>query len=213
MLTYIPDLMWCHLAPMIQDGVIGAERQRSEGRPKYRLVDEGLGKELDISSSFCIPVRSKALKKTADADKEEWDILDDNIESSSTNATSSAADPPTLEGRDEAHRKIRKQPMRARSVMKPMGGKLAVVVKPPPQGVVVGGPNSPPRRSSMTTTSSSTNSPTTIVKRTRICSPPTTPKRSWTTSPKHTNDMEDMAPSRKARRISSSGARRCALQS
>lgn len=75
-LTYIPDLRWCHLAPMVQEGHFGPERKRSHGRPRYRLVDENLGKELDISSMYCIPLKSKALKRTVDADKEEWDIID-----------------------------------------------------------------------------------------------------------------------------------------
>merc|ERR1712232_372209 len=59
-LTYIPDLKWCHLAPMVQDGHFGPERKRSYGRPRYRLVNEKHGKELDISSMYCIPVKSKA---------------------------------------------------------------------------------------------------------------------------------------------------------
>lgn len=75
-LTYIPDLKWCHLAPMVQEGHFGPERKRSHGRPRYRLVDEKFGKELDISSMYCIPVKSKALKRTVDADKEEWDVID-----------------------------------------------------------------------------------------------------------------------------------------
>ena len=76
-LTYIPDLKWCHLAPLVQDGVFGPERKRSQGRPKWRLVDESLGKELDISSQFCIPIKARDIKKTIDADKEEWDVVDD----------------------------------------------------------------------------------------------------------------------------------------
>ena len=41
------------------------------------LVDESLGKEVDISSSFCIPIKARFMKRTLDADKEEWDIVDD----------------------------------------------------------------------------------------------------------------------------------------
>jgi len=76
-LTFIPDLRWCHLAPMVQDGVFGKDKPKFEGRARWKLVDESLGKELDISSSLCIPCRSKAVRRTVDADKEEWDILDD----------------------------------------------------------------------------------------------------------------------------------------
>lgn len=76
-LTYIPDLKWCHLVPMEEQGVFGPERKRSHGRPRYRLVDEKLALELDISSTYCIAVKARALKKSNDADKEEWDIIDD----------------------------------------------------------------------------------------------------------------------------------------
>ena len=75
--TFIPDLRWCHLAPMVQDGTFGPEKPKVQGRPKWKLVNEDLGKELDISSSFCIPCKSRAMKRTLDADKEEWDILGD----------------------------------------------------------------------------------------------------------------------------------------
>lgn len=62
---------------MIQAGKFGADRPKHQGRPRWKLVDEKLGKEVDISSSFCIPIRSRAVRKTLDADKEEWDIIDD----------------------------------------------------------------------------------------------------------------------------------------
>jgi len=79
-LTFIPDLKWCHLAPMIQDGTFGPEKARVEGRAKWKLVDESLGHEVDISSSFVIPIKSKSMRKTLDADKEEWDIIDDGTD-------------------------------------------------------------------------------------------------------------------------------------
>lgn len=79
-LTFIPDLKWCHLAPMIEDGTFGSDKPRVEGRPKWRLVDESLGHEVDISSSFVVPIRSKSMRKTLDADKEEWDIIDDGTD-------------------------------------------------------------------------------------------------------------------------------------
>ena len=76
-LTFIPDLKWCHLAPMRKAGTFGEDRPRAKGRTKWILVDEKLGKEVDISSSFCIPIKSRSMRRTADADKEEWDIIDD----------------------------------------------------------------------------------------------------------------------------------------
>ncbi|GKY93198.1 hypothetical protein MPSEU_000287600 [Mayamaea pseudoterrestris] len=79
-LTYIPDLKWCHLAPMKACGNFGDDKPKSSGRTKYRLVDEKLGKEVDISSSFCIPIKARAMRKTLDADMEEWDVVDDGSE-------------------------------------------------------------------------------------------------------------------------------------
>jgi hypothetical protein len=75
-LTYIPDLQWCHLAPMRNAGKWGDEKPKAEGRPIWMLVDESEGMEVDISASFCIPVASKAMKKTVDADEEQWDIFE-----------------------------------------------------------------------------------------------------------------------------------------
>jgi predicted GNAT family N-acyltransferase len=76
-LTFIPDLKWCHLAPMVQDGTFGIDKPKACGRAKWRLVDESLGHEVDLSSSYCIAVKSRSMRKTLDADKEEWDIVDD----------------------------------------------------------------------------------------------------------------------------------------
>jgi hypothetical protein len=79
-LTYIPDLFWCHLAPMRQDGYFNSQKNRSAGRPRWKLVHEGAGKELDISADVCEVVKARTMKGCADADKEEWDIVDDEIE-------------------------------------------------------------------------------------------------------------------------------------
>jgi hypothetical protein len=53
-LTYIPDLKWCHLAPMIECGKFGSDKPRCKGRSKWRLVDESLGKEV---RPFCLVSR------------------------------------------------------------------------------------------------------------------------------------------------------------
>jgi HMG (high mobility group) box/LysM domain len=79
-LTFIPDLKWCHLAPMVQDGTFGPDKPKAQGKPKWKLVDESLGKEVDISSSYCIPIKSRSMRKTLDADKEEWDVIDDGTD-------------------------------------------------------------------------------------------------------------------------------------
>ena len=53
-LTYIPDLFWCHLAPLRKAGVFGPNRKKVEGRTKWMLVDEGEGKELDITGAVML---------------------------------------------------------------------------------------------------------------------------------------------------------------
>ena len=133
-LTYIPDLKWCHLAPLVRDGVFGPERKKSQGRPRWKLVEEDLGKELDISSYFCIPVKSKAMKRTADADKEEWDIQDDeNIDGFKPGDALTSSDV-IVDHVPASRGPIRKQPMIARSAIKPLESKGSVRKKkrPPP---------------------------------------------------------------------------------
>jgi len=128
-LTFIPDLKWCHLAPMVQEGHFGPDRKRSYGRPRYRLEDEKLGKELDISSMYSIVVKSKALKRTADADKEEWDIIDgavtlvkdDTVSSTSPDLSNSI----TTSERSSKRKTLSKQP-KFRSAVKPLSGKIAI---------------------------------------------------------------------------------------
>lgn len=207
-LTYIPDLKWCHLAPMIQDGIFGPERKRSHGRPKWRLVDEKLGKELDLSSMYCIPVRSKAVKKTVDADKEEWDILDGTpMDYASTDMKS--FDALHEAGNAKPRRTIRKQPLRARSAIKPLGGKLTVV-KPMNTTVLSISPTATDTSVLHSQSSQQSIEPcghpqmSTPEKRDR-----STPPR---VSPRWTPKESEKGPARKARRISNAGARRCALQ-
>jgi HMG (high mobility group) box/LysM domain len=64
-LTYIPDLQWCHLAPLYKIGRVFGETNNgssSVGRPIWKLVDEELGEEVDISSSLVIPVKVRLLE-------------------------------------------------------------------------------------------------------------------------------------------------------
>eukprot|EP00546_Thalassionema_frauenfeldii_P012623 CAMPEP_0178910170 /NCGR_PEP_ID=MMETSP0786-20121207/8944_1 /TAXON_ID=186022 /ORGANISM="Thalassionema frauenfeldii, Strain CCMP 1798" /LENGTH=826 /DNA_ID=CAMNT_0020582383 /DNA_START=178 /DNA_END=2658 /DNA_ORIENTATION=+ len=77
-LTYIPDLVWCHLAPMRQVGYWGDDKPECRGRPKWMLVDESEGRELDISADFCSLVPSRGMYRTEDADDERWDIFCEN---------------------------------------------------------------------------------------------------------------------------------------
>ena len=81
-LTYIPDLQWCHLVPLVQVGEFTPDDKKARlvGRPKWKLVDESLCQEIDISSRYVVPVKSRETKRSADADKEEWDIVDQDEE-------------------------------------------------------------------------------------------------------------------------------------
>lgn len=75
-LTFIPDLHWVHLIPMRKVGVFGPEYPDSCGRPKWMIVGEEEGKEIDSTASLCKPVTALTMKNSADADKEQWDIYD-----------------------------------------------------------------------------------------------------------------------------------------
>lgn len=65
-LTYIPDLQWCRLAPLERRGEIA-------GQPKWRLR-KGEEYEIDVSARRCMKIRARALRRTTDADEEEWVI-------------------------------------------------------------------------------------------------------------------------------------------
>ena len=77
-LTYIPDLEWVHLAPLFEDGVFGKNEKDAKlhGRPRWKLIPEGRGAELHISSRRCVLTKAKAVRRRQNADNEEWDIVD-----------------------------------------------------------------------------------------------------------------------------------------
>eukprot|EP00977_Amphora_coffeiformis_P028307 scaffold34924_cov125-Amphora_coffeaeformis.AAC.2 len=97
-LTYIPDLQWCHLAPMVAVGTFGPDKPKAAGRPKYKLEDEALGLEVDISSAYCIAVKAKSMRHTVDADKEEWDVRDNGTEPVSVSRRTSLASQLSMDG-------------------------------------------------------------------------------------------------------------------
>jgi len=79
-LTYIPDLFWARLAPMQQSGFFtdpDYKYAKHRGRPKWVLVPEEQAQEIDVSAQRCVLVKSCAVKRTADADNEEWDLFTD----------------------------------------------------------------------------------------------------------------------------------------
>ena len=75
-LTYIPDLQWVHLGPMRQVGVFEDDRKGKAathvGKPKWMLAPEGTAPELDLTAFNVTVLKSSTIKKTQNADKEEW---------------------------------------------------------------------------------------------------------------------------------------------
>jgi len=74
-LTYLPDLQWCHVAPLEKRGAFGGS-SLSAGRPRWMLVPEDAGGEIDVSAARCVIMEALERKKTTEnADEEEWDIV------------------------------------------------------------------------------------------------------------------------------------------
>jgi hypothetical protein len=80
-LTYIPDLQWCHVGPLRQNGVFGNDKKGEAtevtGQPRWMLASEGTAEELDVSAFNCTVLKSKTVRKVQDADREEWCLVDD----------------------------------------------------------------------------------------------------------------------------------------
>mmetsp|Transcript_65482 Transcript_65482/g.129697 ORF Transcript_65482/g.129697 Transcript_65482/m.129697 type:complete len:182 (-) Transcript_65482:269-814(-) len=79
-LTYLPDLQWCHVAPLEKRGKFGERRgvtgHLASGRPRWMLVSEEEGGEIDVGAGRCHIMRAVEMKKTPEnADEEEWDII------------------------------------------------------------------------------------------------------------------------------------------
>ena len=73
-LTYLPDLQWCHVAPLEKRGVFGGDGP-SAGRPRWMLVAEEEGGEIDVGAGRCHVMQAREMKHTKEsADEEEWDI-------------------------------------------------------------------------------------------------------------------------------------------
>lgn len=79
-LTYLPDLQWCHVAPLERRGAFDSKPSptghKAEGRPCWMLVSEDQGGEIDVGAGRCHMMEAIEMKGTkANADKEEWDII------------------------------------------------------------------------------------------------------------------------------------------
>ena len=77
-LTYLPDLQWCHVAPLETRGTFDSDGPRgiSKGKPRWMLVSEDMGGEIDVGAGRCVMMDAVEMKGTKEnADEEEWDIL------------------------------------------------------------------------------------------------------------------------------------------
>jgi hypothetical protein len=64
-LHYVPDLHWCHLAAMREDGIFPELTRKGlphphAGKKRWRLTPEGESKELDVSAHRCTRVPRSA---------------------------------------------------------------------------------------------------------------------------------------------------------
>eukprot|EP00960_Hanusia_phi_P064608 765843-Hanusia_phi.AAC.1 len=80
-LHFIPDMEWCHLAPLKRCGQFPNSTRSGlphlhAGRPQWKLAPESEGGEIDVGADRCRIVKAITVNKTADADKEAWDILE-----------------------------------------------------------------------------------------------------------------------------------------
>ena len=67
-LTYLPDLQWCHVAPLEQRGVF-TDRPApgghvAEGRDKWMLVSEEEGGEIDVGAGRCHVMEAVEMRGT-----------------------------------------------------------------------------------------------------------------------------------------------------
>ena len=60
-LTYLPDLQWCHVAPLTKRGLFKGTGSASDGRPRWMLVSEEEGGEIDVGAGRCPARRSAPL--------------------------------------------------------------------------------------------------------------------------------------------------------
>ena len=79
-LTYLPDLQWCHVAPLEPRGVFGTRPAPNghiaEGRPCWMLVAEDQGGEIDVGAGRCHMMEAIEMRGTKEnADTEEWDVI------------------------------------------------------------------------------------------------------------------------------------------
>ncbi len=79
-LTYLPDLQWCHVAPLERRGTFGEKSSPAghvaTGHDRWMLVSEEEGGEIDVGAGRCHIMEAIEMVRTrANADTEEWDIV------------------------------------------------------------------------------------------------------------------------------------------
>merc|ERR1711965_1061577 len=86
-LTYIPDLQWCRLSPLEKKG--NYRTGPHAGQARWMLV-QGEDHEADVSALRCSVVRARAVRRTVDADEEEW-VIDGRLLKSPSKKKDSAS--------------------------------------------------------------------------------------------------------------------------
>ena len=67
-LTYLPDLQWCHVGPLEKRGVFAAGSTRGRpGRDRWQLVPEEMGGERDCGASRCHIMEATEVKQTKES--------------------------------------------------------------------------------------------------------------------------------------------------
>ena len=99
-LTYLPDLQWCHVGPLEKRGVFAAGSTRGRpGRDRWQLVPEEMGGERDCGASRCHIMEATEVKQTKEsADEEEWDVIGLAAPPAPPTAAAPAAATPTEQG-------------------------------------------------------------------------------------------------------------------
>ena len=71
-LTYLPDLQWCHVAPLERRGEFSIRSGSSANRPRWMLVAEEKAAMIDVGAARCRAVRAKEMVGAKEnADEEE----------------------------------------------------------------------------------------------------------------------------------------------
>ena len=134
-LTYLPDLQWCHVGPLEKRGVFAAGSTRGRpGQGRWMLVPEEMGGERDCGASRCHIMEATEVKQTKEsADEEEWDVIRLAAPPAPHPAAATLAAPPTELGAELGSWLAASQPPPSPAEPpKPAGVLASIGLKAPP---------------------------------------------------------------------------------